>query len=740
MSERPPVPGDDGARRFRVSDRGGSIRGVMGGDALAGFDLDLRKLDLRLRPMSSLPKVTLAGRHIVLASLVDPHDGASRLRVTYALRKRVPLEVAISLAVGFVGTGAMQRHDTMMSKRSLEAVCRAVFPGMAAVAPSMPMLAGATRRLRGPSLDVLAPETIPSAGTRPSPVARFGLESLHLPPGGAPDFALDRALVGLSEAAFEVDLVIDISRVSLGAEYMRALVEAQRQLIARTYSDDAISCSRERLAEVECWAQTSRPVLRADASLRFPGKNDPAALSMTEALLFGGAKADTDAGSRGMDLSSCIRPGAPVPNMVVNPLTIAAIAETRRRRRQRPPRGDVIRLGVDELDRSVAVQTDDLRQHVYIVGQTGVGKSSMLRNLALADASAGRPMVVVDPHGDLHAELLGALPQSVLKRAIIADAGDFDVPFSLNLLEVKGSHAAIQRNFIANQLISLFKSVYGHNAEAFGPMFEAYFRGAIFLLMDAGGPDATLLDLERVFGDGPYRRGLIGNCSDPSVVSFWKNIAQRAGGEASLENIAPYITSKLSQLAGNPLMRPIVCTPRTTLDLPRALAEGRTVLINLAKGLVGSTDAGILGGIITIRLFAAAMERARLPATARRFTRVILDEFQTYGTVGILAEAMAEVRKYGLSIVLANQSVAQIDGRAGDVAQAILGNAGNLISFRVGPKDAAMLAEWLGPEVSAETLLRLPNHMCVARLLRDGAPLPTVTLRTAEYSPHSQRG
>jgi hypothetical protein len=183
------------------------------------------------------------------------------------------------------------------------------------------------------------------------------------------------------------------------------------------------------------------------------------------------------------------------------------------------------------------------------------------------------------------------------------------------------------------------------------------------------------------------------------------------------------------RFASNPLVRPIVCTPHSSLDLPGALAEGRTVLVNLAKGLIGGPDAAILGGIITIRLFAAAMARARLPVAERGLTRVILDEFPTYGAHGILSEAMAEVRKHGLSLVLANQSVAQIDGRAGDVAHAILGNAGNLAVFRVGPKDAAMLAEWLGPEVVPQTLMRLPNHHCVVRLLRDGVPQVPTMLR-----------
>lgn len=730
MSKRPPFWGNDDARHLRVSSRGSLIHGVTpDADAVSCSALDIDEIDLRLRPMSTSPAVPLAGRHTVLASLLDPSDEASRLRITYALRKRIPLEVAINVAFSFDRPRTIQDQACRISKRSLEGLCRCVFPGMAAVRPSMPMLAGANWRLWGRAIDVLAPEINSHTRTRPQLIDPVELVSLHLPPGGAPQFTLDRALVGLSEAGFEVDLVIEVNRFSLGAEDLRMLEEAQRLLIARTYSDGSNDDSREKLAEVECWMQTHQPVLQVNVSLRFPNKPDLAALSLAQALLFDGAKFYPDARLRGSDLSSCVLPSAPVPNMVVHPIAVVTISEVARRRRPRAPRGDVVNLGTDELGQAVTVHVDDLRQHLYVVGQTGVGKSRLLRDIALADAKAGRPFVMVDPHGDLHAEVLDALPQSIRSRAIIADAGDFEAPFSLNILEVKGPHAAVQRNFIANQLIGLFKTVYGHNPEAFGPMFEAYFRGALFLLMEAGGPDASLLDLERVFGDGPYRRDLLGKCADPSVTSFWRNIAQKAGGEASLSNVAPYITSKLSQIAGNPLLRPILCTPRTTLDIPRALADGRTVLVNLAKGLTGS-DAGILGGIVTIRLFAAAMDRARLPPAERQLTRVILDEFQTFGAVSVLAEALAEVRKYGLSIVLANQSISQIDGRAGDIAHAILGNIGNLAVFRVGPKDAALLAEWLGREISAETLLRLPNHTSVARLLRAGEPMPSLTFRT----------
>jgi hypothetical protein len=224
------------------------------------------------------------------------------------------------------------------------------------------------------------------------------------------------------------------------------------------------------------------------------------------------------------------------------------------------------------------------------------------------------------------------------ERAILADAGDFADPFGLTLLEITSEPTAVQRNFIANQLVGVFQSVlYRGVPEAFGPMFGAYFRSAIFLLMEAEGKNASLADFDRVFAEPAYRRSLLERCADPQVVRFWKEIATKAGGEAALENIAPYICSKLTQFTGNPLLRPIITAPRTNLDFPGAMHRGDTVLVNLAKGLIGEHDSALLGGLITIRIFCAAMARSAIPADRRRPVRVYLDEFATYAT-GMLVE------------------------------------------------------------------------------------------------------
>lgn len=682
-------------------------------------------VSLRLRPNRIASAGSAVNQTTLLACLVDTGSLGSRfVTVTHALRQNESYTLDLSLDIQSTGRRAAETPEMLPELRALKAIAKIALPGFAPTSSGAPLLNGDHAELAAPGFDLftaLAAPGLPLVPGAVDPIRQGPVLPLHSPLVLDPDAAIS----ALAACGRDVDLILRLSPFQLTAAKVRALVEAREKLKLDLFKSSDASLPNEQiraaLARLDRWLVVLGG-MRVSTRLRFAGPADLTLVKITQSMLFGGITQQKPADPEALYLADCVPTGAPLPNIVPQFQTARTIIQNGLRRPLPVSGEDTLGIGTDAAGNKVVINADALHQHMYVIGATGVGKTTMLRSLILQDIEAGRGVFVIDPHGDLYADLCRALPAAARQRLVFADAGDFDAPFSINILQVSGPHAAIQRNFIVSQLIELFKSVYGHNPDAFGPMFESYFRAALMLLMDAGGSNATLKDMDRVFGDSRYRSDLLARCSDETVVSFWRNIALPAGGEAHLDNIAPYIVAKLVRLSGNPLIRPIVCTPHSTLDIPAALASGKVVLVNLAKGLVGAPDAAMLGGIITIRLFAAAMGRSRLPVAKRRLMRVYLDEFQTHAGP-VLAEMMAEARKFGLSLVLANQSIAQIDGRGADIAHAILANSGNLVSFRLGPKDAAIIADWLGPEVTPRDLMDMANHNCIARLLQHGRPL-----------------
>jgi hypothetical protein len=243
----------------------------------------------------------------------------------------------------------------------------------------------------------------------------------------------------------------------------------------------------------------------------------------------------------------------------------------------------------------VALTPADLGRHLYIIGATGVGKSTLMARMIQQDIKQGLPTVVIDPHGDLFNEINDGLSVEQRQRACIADLSAIEGGFGLDLLDMSGNRPDIRLNFVCNQLIAVFRKVlYRDQPEGFGPMFESYFRNALMLLVLGSSNPCSLSDFDRVFGDSKYRANLLANCKDEMVVRFWKQTAVRAGGEAALENIAPYIVSKLTQFTGSPLIRPIIDGSRTNVNFERIFDGRGILLINLAKGVVGETDAALV--------------------------------------------------------------------------------------------------------------------------------------------------
>ena len=372
--------------------------------------------------------------------------------------------------------------------------------------------------------------------------------------------------------------------------------------------------------------------------------------------------------------------------------------------------------------REVRLPKSDRTKHTYIVGATGAGKSTLLHNMICQDIENGEGVCLIDPHGDLFHQVLLSIPKERAKDVVLVDMCDFDHVIGLNFLECEGPHKSVQMNFIINEMMMIFHRLYDMD-KAGGPMFEMYMRNALLLVMDSDVGKATLLDVVRIFEDEEFRRDANTHCRNPMVVSFWNKQAEKAGGEAALRNIAPYITSKLNQFTHNALVRPIVGQATSTIDLRQILDKGQILLVNLSKGLLGELDARLIGMLLIGKLFNAAMSRIDLPPDRRRPYFLYVDEFQNF-TTPTFASLMSEARKFGLCLTLANQNLAQLSGheKNNGVMEAVLGNVATIMFFRMGPKDANELEAYVAPYLDSSGIQYLPDFHIVCRMLNQNVP------------------
>lgn len=388
-----------------------------------------------------------------------------------------------------------------------------------------------------------------------------------------------------------------------------------------------------------------------------------------------------------------------------------------------------VSLGTDLSGKAVSVPRADLGRHMLIVGATGTGKSTLLRHMIRQDIAAGIASVIIDPHGDLVGDLCNSLGRDLRDRLIVWDLASEANDIGLDLLAGTDGDPALVANRVANDLTELFQSVlYADSPEAFGPMWASYFRNGLALLMlgaHGKGERPDLCDFDRVYHDVSFRKSLLAACADPNVVRFWTGIALRAGGEASLENLSPYIVGKFTQLTGNPRMRKIISGKGRPLDMSAAFDGGQTILINLAKGTLGATDAAVVGALITARILRDLLARCTRPRNERPPTRIYLDEVQTFASSSI-GQLLAEGRKAGAEVICCSQDLTSFGGSRPQprVAEAILSNVGHLLSFRVGVRDAALFSEWFAPDFGPRDLMRLPDQTFAARVMAGGLPQP----------------
>jgi hypothetical protein len=385
-------------------------------------------------------------------------------------------------------------------------------------------------------------------------------------------------------------------------------------------------------------------------------------------------------------------------------------------------------LGINKhrgVERPIYVTELDRMRHFYVIGQTGVGKSNIMQNFIVQDIRSGAGVCMIDPHGTDIEKIIGTIPPEREQDVIYFDPSRLDRAIGLNMLEYDPQKPE-QMTFIVNELLSIFQKLYGANPESMGPMFEQYFRNSVMLVMEDPASGNTLMDISRVMADAQYRRHKLSKATNPTTIQFWREIASKAGGEASLENIVPYIVSKTDPLTANDYLRPIIGQQHSSFNFREIMDQRKILLVNLSKGRLGEINANLIGMIVVGKILMAALSRVDDPTMSFPPFYLHIDEFQNISTPAI-ASILSEARKYKLGLTVAHQFIAQLDQVIKD---AVFGNVGSIAAFRVGNDDAQFLEQQFAPIFTANDLMNTPNYNANVRVLANGTPTQPFSIAT----------
>jgi hypothetical protein len=373
-------------------------------------------------------------------------------------------------------------------------------------------------------------------------------------------------------------------------------------------------------------------------------------------------------------------------------------------------------FGIEQADRLL---------HLYVIGKTGVGKTTLLETLIIQDIEAGRGCALIDPHGDLVERVARRALASRPDDVIYVDVPNPLQPYSYNPL----SRVSVdKRPLVASGLMEVFKKMWG---DAWGVRMEHILRNALLTLLEQ--PAATVPDILRLFVDKAFLRQSMERVTNLQVKQFWKTEFDKYSFRQRPEAIAP-IQNKVGAFLSDPRIHRIIAGDGVPIRLRSVMDDGRVLLINLAKGKIGDDSAGLLGGLFVTALGLAAYSRADIPEERRRPFFIYIDEFQNFTTLSV-ANMLSELRKFHVGMVLAHQYLHQLEP---DIRHAVLGNAGTLISFRLGPEDAAFIAREFAPNFEPLDLMNLPNHDIYIKLMIDGTPSKPFSATT--FPPSSVRG
>jgi len=364
------------------------------------------------------------------------------------------------------------------------------------------------------------------------------------------------------------------------------------------------------------------------------------------------------------------------------------------------------------------IKKDDRRKHLYIMGKTGTGKSTMIANMAINDMKNGEGLAVIDPHGDLCEILLDYVPAHRINDVAYLDPADASFPFHLNPLEVKN---AANRELIASGIVSIFYKLYHYS---WGPRLEYILRNTILTLLHV--PNSTLLQVPEILTNEKYREKIVEKLDDRVLKNFWLNEFGKMSPQMRSEAVSP-ILNKVGQFLSSQTIRNIVGSPTSTVDLEDLMNKGKIVIVNLSQGKLGEDSSSLLGAMIITKFHLAAMNRVYVGEEARKDFYLFVDEFQNFATQSFI-KILSEARKYRLNLTLANQYIGQIEE---EVQMAIFGNAGSMVTFSVGAADARLISREFGEKFEESELVGLGNYEIVMKLSIDNHttnPFSAVTL------------
>ena len=365
--------------------------------------------------------------------------------------------------------------------------------------------------------------------------------------------------------------------------------------------------------------------------------------------------------------------------------------------------------------RRFGIKTDDRRRHVYLVGKTGMGKSVMLENMAIQDIQNGNGIGFIDPHGEAAERLLDFVPPDRINDVIYFNPADTDFPIAFNVMEkVELSN----RHLVASGLMGVFKKIW---PDVWSARMEYILNNCILALLEY--PGSTLLGINRMLADPDYRKKVVDNITDPVIKSFWTQEFAKYTQRYETEATAA-IQNKIGQFISAPLIRNIIGQVRTSIDMRKVMDEGKILIANISKGRIGEDNSRLLGALLITKLQLAAMSRVDVPEEERKDFYLYVDEFQNFATKSFV-NILSEARKYRLSLILANQYIAQLEemtatGRSSEVKDAVFGNIGTMVVFRIGAEDAEFLEKEFMPEFLASDLVNLTKYEIYLKLMIDG--------------------